>query len=345
MKYTKNVCNKIMRYTGEGRSSRWIADKLRISKSGVNDFLNRKMEFAVKKNILHHSPTAFYSQVLQPTTASTSRPPVLPTSILTTVQDVPQGPRVLFLDIETSAALVYAFGRHKQFIHQDAVKEEGGKILMAGYAFNDEPVHLISAGVGEDGEYHNLKEILDVVSKADVIVAHNGKSFDIPMIQARLVEWGFDPLPHTQIIDTLEIAKKKFRFPSNKLDSLGAYFGVGRKNSHSGIDLWVRVQEGDAKALEEMENYCIQDVELLREVFYKMRNRGLVSAFNAAHYYDDDKERCKTCGSDNIKATGKTIKTPAGSYDEVVCLDCGTKHRKKKNKLTKEKRSSLLVGI
>lgn len=335
MKYTEKIKDKITEYIAEGKSSRWIADKLGISKSGVNDFFLRELVplASVKRANYIYIPADSVKAEATYSDTPYSQP------------SKQQGPRVLFLDIETSAALVYAFGRHKQFIHQDAVKEEGGKILMAGYAFNDEPVHLISAGVGDHGEYHNLKEILDVVSKADVIVAHNGKYFDIPMIQARLVEWGFDCLPHTQIIDTLEIAKKKFRFPSNKLDSLGAYFGVGRKNSHSGIDLWVRVQEGDAEALEEMENYCIQDVELLREVFYKMRNRGLVSAFNAAHYYDDEKERCKTCGSDNIKTTGKTIKTPVGSYDEVVCLDCGTKHRKKKNKLTKEKRSSLLVGI
>jgi len=89
---------------------------------------------------------------------------------------------------------------------------------------------------------------------------------------------------------------------------------LGRKVSHTGIDLWIKVQQGDKQALYDMVLYCEHDVDLLHDVFMELRNRGLVGGINFALYYNDLKTRCKTCGSDNLQLTGRVVTTSAGLY-------------------------------
>lgn len=304
MRYTIETQLKILELYKHGYSGRRIARELQISKSGVNQFLN---------NSKH--------------------------------QGDGKGPKILFFDLETSAALVYAFGRHKQFINQDAVHTEGGKILVAGYRWLGEEKSTVLYNKSEiraSQDYLLCSLLWDLFNEADVVVAHNAKNFDVKMLEVRCLANGLPPLPTVQVIDTLEIAKKKFRFPSNKLDSLAAYLGIGRKVTHSGIDLWVKVQQGDEKALADMVEYCEGDVDLLVEVFLSLRGRGLVSAFNAAIYYDDDLHRCRACGSTSLEYTGRKVMTPSGVYNEIRCTECETVQRDKQNQTTKSKRSKLL---
>lgn len=305
MKYSFQQQEKILGLQKQGYSGRQIAVILGLSKSGVNDFIARHQQR--------------YSHG--------------------------KGPRICFFDLETSAALVYAFGRHKQYINQDAVHTEGGKILVAGYRFlgEDKTKVLYNKSEIRQGEdYLICAQLWEIFNNSDVVVAHNAKNFDVKMLEVRCLANGLPPLPTVQVIDTLEIAKKKFRFPSNKLDSLAAYLGIGRKVETGGIELWVKVQQGDEKALEDMVEYCEGDVDLLIDVFLALRSRGLVSGFNAALYYNDDVTRCRACGHTELEHTGRIITTPSGVYNELRCLECETVQRDKHNQTTKLKRSKLL---
>ena len=308
MKHTPEITQKIIDLKKVGFKSRYIGKALGVSKSSVNYVFNRYMKTQVQ------------------------------------TQD---GPKVLFFDLETSAALVYCFGRHKQFINQDAVKIEGGKLLCSGYRWMQEKKSTViynKAEVKAHSDYAVCLAMWDLFHQADIVVAHNLKGFDFKMLEVRCLANGLPPLPTVQLIDTLDIARKKFRFPSNKLDSLAAYLGIGRKVSHSGISLWVNVQEGDEKALSDMIEYCEGDVDLLYDVFMELRGRGLVSGVNFANYYEDNTPRCKSCGSDKLSYTGRTVTTPTGAFSEVQCGECGSLQRTKTNKLSKEKRASLMAA-
>lgn len=305
MKYSFQQQEKILELQKQGYSGRQIAGILGLSKSGVNDFLGR-----YKQRYIHGN-----------------------------------GPRILFLDLETSAALAYVFSRHKVFINQDAIHTEGGKILVAGYRFlgEDKTKVLYNKSEIRQGEdYLICAQLWEIFNNADVVIGHNARQFDVKMLEVRCLANGLPPLPAVQVIDTLEIAKKKFRFPSNKLDSLAAYLGIGRKISTGGIELWVKVQQGDEKALADMVEYCEGDVDLLVEVFLALRGRGLVSGFNAALYYNDDLTRCRACGHTELEYTGRKVLTPSGVYNELRCLECETVQRDKQNQTTKLKRSKLL---
>lgn len=315
MPYSFDEKNAIIKLANKDYSGRQIAEMLGLSKSGVNDFLNRWLaKEAEKVNIKSYEP---------------------------------KGPKILLFDLETSAAVVYAFGRNKQFINQDAVHKEGGVILMASYRWlHEDKTHILvdQQEVREGTDLTVTSELWALFYEADAVVAHNARNFDVKMLEAACLRNDLPPLPTVHILDTLEIAKKKFRLPSNKLDSLAAFLKIGRKVSHSGIDLWVRVQQGDEKALLEMLEYCEHDTNLLYEVFIALRSRGLVSGFNAANYYNDNVTRCKTCGGHDLTYTGRTVTTPTGKFKEIRCNDCGSVQRDKQDLNTKEKRKSLTAS-
>lgn len=305
MKYTQELIEEILALNKEGYSSRSIADQLSISKSGVNYLLAREKE----------------------------------------TQKTKQGFKMVFLDYETAAALVYTFGRFKQNISQDAVVKEGGWIICAGYKERlDKEVTVVydTTGIDKQDDSFICKHMWNVYDEADVVVAHNLRGFDHKVLEARCLANGLPPLPTVKLIDTLDIAKKHYRFPSNKLDSLAAYLGIGRKVSHEGMGLWRKTQQGDSEALESMLEYNEGDVLLLEEVFYALASRGLVSSFNAAMYYDDNEVRCSICGSTDVESTGRHVYTSASRFDEMKCNCCNSLSRNRINTLSKEKRQSLL---
>lgn len=313
MQYSFDTKNAIIKLVNKDYSGRQIAEMLGLSKSGVNDYLKRWINS--EENLL--APA------------------------------IKQGPKILLFDLKTSAAVVYAFGRHKQYINQDAVHKEGGVILMASYRWlHEDETHLLinKQSIREGRDFLVTSELWDLFNEADAVVAHNARNFDVKMLEAACLRNDLPPLPTVHILDTLEIAKKKFRLPSNKLDSLGATLKLGRKVTHSGIDLWVKVQQGDEGAIAEMADYCLQDTELLYEVFIALRSRGLVSGFNAANYYNDNVTRCKTCGSHDLTYTGRTVTTPTGRFKEIRCNNCGSVQREKQDLNTKEKRKSLTAS-
>lgn len=67
-----------------------------------------------------------------------------------------------------------------------------------------------------------------------VVLAHNS-SFDVGFLAAELTRLGRSA-PILQVIDTLAIARRNYRFPSNSLDSLCTRFAVQRARAHRAAD-------------------------------------------------------------------------------------------------------------
>jgi DNA polymerase-3 subunit epsilon len=76
------------------------------------------------------------------------------------------------------------------------------------------------------------QDFLDFIGDAK-IVAHNAK-FDMRFINAELKWIGIAPIPMSQSIDTLEIARKKFPGAQNSLDALCRRFGVNTAREKHG---------------------------------------------------------------------------------------------------------------
>lgn len=108
------------------------------------------------------------------------------------------------------------------------------------------------------GDLHRL------LSMASHIVAHNGDSFDLKIINSRLLINGYPP-PRTPTgsVDTLKATRRIFKMDSNRLDALGQATAIGRKIPNTGKDLWRACYHGDRKAFKVMARYCRQDTALL----------------------------------------------------------------------------------
>ena len=164
-----------------------------------------------------------------------------------------------------------------------------------------------------------IMELHALLSKADILIAHNGDAFDMKKANARFIMHGLDPIPPLKMIDTLKIARRHFKFNSNKLDALGNYLGVGRKLAHSGTRLWLACIEGDLKAWKEMKAYNVQDVALLEKIYFKLR--PYASNHPNINVISRQTNACPACGSTNLVKRGYHY-TLTSEAQQFACKDC-----------------------
>src|SRR3990167_2911598 len=195
-----------------------------------------------------------------------------------TKQTKAEGPRILLWDIETSLMPVAIFQLHQQdYIDPSAILEER-YVICASWKWLDDPKMYSVSTLDDPKRYkksphddtHVIETLHCVLSEADVIIHHNGDSFDKRYVDTRILKLGLSALPPITSIDTYKVAKQKFLFNSNKLDYLGQFLGLGQKIKTT-PGLWMRVMQGDKAAVKEMVDYNKQDVVLLEKVFLKLR--------------------------------------------------------------------------
>jgi uncharacterized protein YprB with RNaseH-like and TPR domain len=165
-----------------------------------------------------------------------------------------------------------------------------------------------------------LVDLWDVFNDADIVIAHNGDAFDIKKSNARFVIHDMpQPSPY-KTVDTLKIARKHFKFESNKLNDLGSYLQVGNKTTHTGWSLWKGCMDGDLDAWEKMKEYNAQDVLLLESIYLKLRPWS--TSHPDLNLYSHA-EACPTCQSQKVQRRGFSYaKTQV--RQRFHCQDCGS---------------------
>jgi DNA polymerase elongation subunit (family B) len=242
---------------------------------------------------------------------------------------VPDGARILLLDIECAPTTAYVWGRWDQSVSQKQVVHEG-YLLTYSAKWLGEPTIVSNRIYEARNDEVLVRELAELMDAADLVVAHNAQKFDIPLIKTRMVALGMTPPSPSKIVDTLRIAKAEFRFPSNSLDSIAAYLGLPRKASHSGFELWTRCMAMDDNAFEEMLEYNIQDVVVLEEVYMRLRHWSKTHP-NVALYEPVGKMRCVCCGSSNLTKIDKKYCTGVSEFAVHKCVDCGKMNRSRAN--------------
>lgn len=233
-------------------------------------------------------------------------------------------PRVLLLDIETAPSQGYYFDLWKE---GNIISEsKSWYILSFAFKWQGEKktrVVALSDFKGYKKNKENDKELCaalhEKLNEADVVVAHNGDHFDLPKINARLVIHGFNPPVPYVTVDTLKIARRYFKFDSNRLDSLAKYFGIGSKLPHTGTHLWLGCMSGETKSWSLMKKYNIHDVELLEGVYERLRpwaathpNLNFVTRATA----------CPVCQGSKFQKRGYSM-TRTGQKPRLQCTTCG----------------------
>lgn len=170
---------------------------------------------------------------------------------------------------------------------------------------------------------HNDRHVVETLhrelSTADLIIAHNGDKFDLRWLNGRILFHGLPPLPPMQTLDTYKVAKRVFELNSYRLDYLGQYLKVGGKAT-TPKGLWLDVLRGDIEAIKTMVQYNKRDVELLKEVYLKVR--GFAPSHFNSQLITDEGDHCPRCQSLRIQSRGERT-TLTQVYRRFQCLDCG----------------------
>ena len=233
-------------------------------------------------------------------------------------------PKILFLDIETAPITGLSWGIYETDLMH--VIEPTFMLCFAHKWLGKSQVHTRALcdypgyAKNKKSDRALVKDLWDVLDRADIVVAHNGDAFDIKKTNARFIVHGLAPPTPYATIDTLKIARRHFKFDSNKLDNIGGYLDVGRKLPNTGKHLWLGCMSGDRKSWAQMRRYNAQDVRLLERVYHKIK------AWSPSHpvltaYAPQVKTSCPTCLSENVQRRGWRVarykKTP-----RYQCMSC-----------------------
>jgi hypothetical protein len=253
-------------------------------------------------------------------------------------------PKILLYDIETAPMEVYVWKLWKNVVTpQMLIKDRSMLSWSAKWLFDSK----IMGDVVSPDEAFNRKDdsILEglwkLLDRADVVIAHNGNSFDNKIVNARFALAGMGPPMPYRAIDTLRASKRVFNVSSFSLNDLNKMFGLTTKMEHEGMDMWKKCVNHDRSALKTMLQYNKADVVALEELYIKIRG-WIKSHPNLALYMDTDGKVCTNCGAENLEWGGYYM-TPAGKYRAFRCNGCTAIGRSRLSDLDKEARAKLLL--
>lgn len=232
--------------------------------------------------------------------------------------------KTLYFDIETTLAKSYHWGQWQQNLSVKQQIQES-HMLSHAWAWGDGEVFssvLTPEEVLNQDDERIVYEIWSLLDNCDVVVAHNGKRFDVKKVNGYFLKYGLPKPSSYKVIDTLEIAKKHFNLPFKSLEYLAKFLNVELKQDSGGIQTWIDCDRGDPEALATMEFYNRGDVVTLREIHNKLKgwdNNGV----NIALYNDNHDALCTHCGGDDISViTDKFAYTPNRKYQVYRCNSC-----------------------
>lgn len=257
-------------------------------------------------------------------------------------------PKILLFDIETSPLKVSVYQKSvwRANITADQVLSEWFMLSWSAKWLGSEDTmsdRLKSKeALGED-DSRIVKSLWALLDQADIVISHNGSSFDLPNINVRFLINNLDPPSPYQSIDTYNIAKKQFGFTHNSLNGIAKVFGFNPK-METNFQLWKDCVDGKEDALAYMEQYNRYDVDLLELVYLKLRP-WIKGHPNVGLYIESDSHICPNCGSDRMVYTGKYYYTSVSRFETMRCESCGAIARQRKNTYPSEKNGSLLSPV
>jgi hypothetical protein len=225
--------------------------------------------------------------------------------------------KILLLDIETAPNTAYVWGLFKENIPLVRLLESSYVMCWSAKWYGEDMTYFSSVHMTTMKKM--LKGIHALLEEADAVVHFNGSAFDIPILNKEFVLHGFTPPAPYKEIDLLQVARKRFRFTSNKLDYIANALKLGKKHETT-FELWVKCMENDKQAWKIMEAYNRNDVLLLEKVYDKFKP-WIKNHANVA-LYSDQGLVCPNCGSAKTQKRG-FAHTTLTKYQRYQCGGCG----------------------
>ena len=227
----------------------------------------------------------------------------------------------LYLDIETSPNIGFFWqAGYKLNIPPENIIHERAIICVCYKWEHEKTVKSLQWKKGKDKEL--LVELIKVMNEADEIVGQNSDNYDIKWLRTRCLFHNIPMQPEYNQVDTYKLAKKYFRFNSNKLDYMSSFLGHGNK-LHTSYSLWKDIVLNNCeKAMNTMIKYCKKDVLITEKVHKSMipfiKHRTHVAVLKGFSKID-----CPECGSTNTQSRGYWISAAGVKKNKCQCTDCG----------------------
>ena len=229
--------------------------------------------------------------------------------------------KVLVLDIETLPILTYTWGVWNQNIYPKQVVKDWCVLSYAVKWLGDSRVIsdvLTSREAVMRDDQRLVTNLWKLLDEADVVIAHNGKRFDMRKLNTRFWRANLHKPSSYKIIDTLTVARSIFGLTYNKLDYIAKFIGADEK-LETDFSLWARCDYGHKSALQEMKTYNEQDISTLEQVYLSMRE--WIPNHPDLGIYQNLEGVCPVCLSTNIKEIGLYTANKL-QYKEHRCSKC-----------------------
>jgi DNA polymerase elongation subunit (family B) len=233
--------------------------------------------------------------------------------------------KIIYFDLETRPILGYAW---QMWDTNLLTIEKDSGLMSFSWKIDDGETKVVS--LREYTEKQMVKMLWKLFDEADVLCAQNGDRFDIKIANRLFVKFKLPPPSPYKTIDTLKIAKKYFRFDSNKLDNLAKYL-LGESKIQTDMSLWVECMKGNEEALIKMEKYCKHDVDLLYRVYQTLK--GWHTGHPNSNVYNGTTHQCPICSGSTQKRGFMLTRT--GRYQRYQCTTCSSWSKGEKIKTDK----------
>ena len=224
--------------------------------------------------------------------------------------------KILLLDIETAPNLATVWGLWGQNIAINQIAEAGYVLCWSAKWYGERRTMF---GSVREGPKRMLRRVHKLLHDADVVVHYYGSSFDIPTLNKEFVLRQMKPPRPFKQVDLCDVVKRKFKFPSSKLDYVCKELGLGSKLRHPGHEMWIGCMHGSKTSWRHMEGYNRHDVKLLEGLYDRLKP-WITNHPN--HGAMDDRSCCPACGSEHVNRRGVQV-AQVFRYPRYQCQECG----------------------
>lgn len=231
--------------------------------------------------------------------------------------------KVLVLDIETLPIVAYVWKVWDENIGDTQIIKDWCILSWSAKWLHDDKIMsdvLTKREALTRNDERISKSIWKLLEKATVVIAHNGKKFDIKALNTRFWKHKLGKPSSYKVIDTLTSVRAVFKLNHNGQDAISRFLGTQEK-LETDFSLWIGCDRGNAESLLYMQDYNDQDVRALEEIYLSMRD--WIPNHPDLRIYEGVTEGCPVCLSDRYTGIGLYV-AKTKSYLEYRCSDCGS---------------------
>lgn len=230
--------------------------------------------------------------------------------------------KVLVFDVETLPLVAYAWKVWDENISDAQIIKDWCILSWSAKWLHDDKI-MSDVLTKREALTRNDERLIEnfwlLLNDADVVIAHNGKRFDIKKVNTRFWKHKMKKPSSYKVIDTLTAVKSVFSLNHNGQNAIAKFLEIDEK-LNTDFALWRACDQGNVEALQYMVDYNEQDVRMLEEIYLSMRE--WIPNHPNLKVYQGVIEGCPVCLHDNYEDIGYYT-ADVNRYKEHRCLNCG----------------------